>query len=299
MMLLMLLACGGDVDTGTPSQDRGALTDTTPGPGGPSGPGPGAPGPGASDDTAPPAAGSDTGDADEVDTGASWTGEPGDYALTHDGRDLWLHVPEGYDASAPIPLVIGFHGAGDSGADFNAVVSAYGWTAAATSAGFALLIPDTKSPYSDFAIWSGNPNDDVDEMIAELDEVLAIADWLGDTWRLDPAQRHLFGFSDGGLFTAVAGMSRASTVASLTVVGYGWGSFYPLVTPPRLLPVQFACGSSDSFHSYAQDSESYLSGQGHDTRMLSVSGAGHSFSGVMGGASPDDLAAWMLARPLP
>jgi len=297
MLLYLLLACAEKSDTGAPDAARGPLTDTgSGGPGGPGGDGPGGDGPGGdgADDTAE----TETGQPGD-DTGGAWTGEPGDHTLSHDGRSLWLHVPDGYDGGAPLPLVIGFHGAGDSGSNFYAVTRAYGWSAAASPSDFALLVPDTKSPYGDFAIWSGNINDDVDEMITEMDEILAAVDWLGETWRLDAQNLHAFGFSDGGAFTAIAGMSHADRFASLTVVSYGWGGFYPLVTPSRVIPIQFACGTSDSFYRYAEDAEAYLAGQGHDTRLLSISGVGHSFSGVMGGASPEDLSAWMLARPLP
>ncbi len=311
MLLLIALACQPSAEPSEITPDRGS----TPGAGGDDtgDAGPGGPGDGGYDDGGPGDSGSggggapgdtdtaapagETGDTDAGD--GSWTGTPGEHALSFDGRDVWLYVPAGYDGGSALPLVVGFHGAGDSGRNFYAVAGAYGWTAAADDAGFALLIPSTKSPYSDFAVWSGNPNDDVDEMIAELGEILEIADTLGETWRLDPARRHAFGFSDGGLFAAVAGMDASDRLGSLSIFGYGWGGFYPLVTPSRAIPVQFLCGDRDSFYSYARASEDYLAGQGHDTRFLGASGVSHSFSGLMGAVSPGDLAGWMLDRPLP
>lgn len=163
-----------------------------------------------------------------------------------------------------------------------------------------LVVPDTKSPYSDFANWSGNPNADVDEMLAELDEILALVDEVGTHYNLDDRQLHAFGFSNGGLFTAITGMARADRLATLAVLGYGWGgSYLPPAAPSRTIPVQFGCGNGDGFYAYAQQSEAYLAGQGHDTRLVTAAGVGHSFSGVMGALTPDDLFAWMQARPLP
>ncbi len=308
--LLLLGACssgGGAAAPGRETGLRGASQADTgggaPGGGGPGG-GPGGGGPGGGPGGAPP--GADTADSaapaggDTAPGGSepTWSGAPGEYALRYDDRDVWLYVPSAYDGTEALPLVIGFHGAGDSGRNFYAVTAAYGWTAAAESEGFALLIPSTKSPYSDFAIWSGNPNNDLDEMVAELDEVLAVADWLGESWRIDSEQIHAFGFSDGGLFAAVAGMSRSDRLSTLSILSYGWGAAWPLVTPARPIPVQFACGTSDSFYPYAEDSEAFLASQGLDTRLIPAPGVGHSFSGLMATARPEDLAGWMLAaRP--
>ena len=169
---------------------------------------------------------------------------------------------------------------------------------ASEASAFLFVVPDTKSPYSDFANWSGNPQNDIDEMIAELGELLALVDELGVHYHLDPKQAHLFGFSNGGLVTAFAGMSHADSLASLAVIGYGWGPGY-VVTPPRKIAVQFLCGTGDSFHSYATGSESYLASQGHPTRMESLNGVGHDLLGIMAAVPPSDVFAWMSGHPLP
>jgi len=244
MLLLALLFGCSPKDTDAVSTDTSAPSPSDSDPGGDGGP-PGGDGGGGDGGDGGDGGASDTDTVfgETGDPGAAWDGAPGLHELRLDERDVWLYVPSGYDAAAAaLPLVIGFHGAGDSGRNFYGVADAYGWTDAAEPANFALLIPSTKSPYDDFAIWSGNPNDDVDEMIAEMGEILAVADTLGETWRLDAALRHAFGFSDGGLFTAVAGMDASESFATLTVLGYGWGGAYPLVTPSRPIPAQFACG---------------------------------------------------------
>ncbi len=241
-----------------------------------------------------------TGEAPPPHTGdpaTTWPGVPGTYTGTTRGRDWVLFVPPSYDPRGS-PLVVAFHGAGDTAQNFAVFVDVTGWTAAADAQGFLVLVPGTLSPYDDFAIWSGNPNDDLDEMEAELDDVLALVDELGATWHPDPASLHAFGFSDGGLFLAVAGMARADRVASLGIFGYGWGGF-EIVTPPREPPVAFVVGDRDSFASGAVASEAFLGSRGYDTRLDVVPGVGHSFSGLMGGVAPAELAAWMLARPLP
>jgi polyhydroxybutyrate depolymerase len=244
--------------------------------------------------------GQDTGSIPQ-DTGsvATFDGKPGEFTGSASGRTYRLLVPAGYLHSKPIPLVVAFHGAGDSGANFYAICKAAGWAAAAAPASFILLVPDTKSPYKDFAIWSGNPSNDVVPMKQEMAEIIAIINEIGIHYHLDQKQIHALGFSDGGLFVAVTGMDRADLFASLGILAYGWGSNYPLVTPKRKIAVQFAVGTNDSFYSSAQGSESYLKGKGHPTRLLTASGVGHSFLGLMQQHSAAALFSWMKQHPLP
>jgi len=251
-------------------------------------------------DSSPPESDGPPPDAPPPDAGKVYTGKPGEFSgTTSDGRSFKLYVPKGYSASQPIGLAIGFHGSGDSGSNFYQFVRAL-WGSAAEPANLMLLVPNTKSPYSDFAIWSGNPTNDVQPMEQEMDAILALVNNVSDTYRVDPKQLHAFGFSNGGLFAAVAGMSRSQELASLTIIGYGWGgSGYPLVTPARTIPVQFVCGTADSFYSAAQSSEQYLKGQGHATAMRAASSAGHSFSQVMSKVPATTLVQWMKAHPLP
>ncbi len=255
----------------------------------------------ADDDTADDDSGDDdSGDDDSGDDDTSgYDGVPGTFDDTFGGRAYRLHVPAGYTHATPIPLVVAFHGAGDSHTNFYAVMDSVGWTAAAAPAEFALLVPDTLSPYSDFANWSGNPNDDLPDMVAELASVLALVDEIGTHYHLDDHAVHALGFSNGGLFLAVAGLDAADELATLTISGYGWGGFYILGTPPRPIPTMFVVGTQDSFYSYAQQSETYLAGQGHPTRFDGINGVGHTFIGLMGATTPADVWGWIGGYTLP
>ena len=57
-------------------------------------------------------------------------------------------------------------------------------------------------------------------------------------------------------------------------------------------------GTSDSFYSGAQQSKDYLQSQGHPTRLLSATGVGHTFLGVMQQQGPTTIVAWMTQHPL-
>jgi poly(3-hydroxybutyrate) depolymerase len=211
-----------------------------------------------------------------------------------------MYVPSGYHASTPIALVLGFHGAGDTGTNFYQICMAYGWNSAAGPANFILLVPNTKSPFSDFANWTGNPSRDINAMKNEMSEILAIVAEVKTHYNIDAKQVHAFGFSNGGLFTAIGGFASSQSLASLTVMGYGWGSSYPAgVRPTRKLGVQLICGTQDSFASMAQSSASYLSSNGHSAVYRSAANAGHRFSSLLAQHSASTLFAWMKSHPLP
>jgi predicted esterase len=226
-------------------------------------------------------------------------GKPGEFTLTMAGRSYRLLVPSGYSSSKPIALLVGFHGSGDTGSNFYAICKAVGFAVAAAPASFILLVPDTKSPLQDFANWSGNPNNDVPKMKQEMDEIVAIIKDVSLHYRVDGKHVHAFGFSDGGLFCAVAGMYRSDFFASLSICGFGWGGSYPLVTPARKIATQLVCGQQDSFYSMAQQSESFLKSSGHPTQLVAVPGVGHQFSGLMQADPPSTLFGWTEQYPLP
>jgi predicted esterase len=227
-----------------------------------------------------------------TDTGGTYDGVPGEFTQTFNARNYRMYVPGAYSHSTPIPVVIGFHGAGDTGSNFYAFSASAGWTAAADAGPFILIVPDTKSPYSDFAVWSGDPMDDFDEMFAEMSDILDLVADVGIHYNLDTESFYAFGFSDGGLFLGVAGFQYASDFAGLVVAGYGWGGFYA-VDPSWLIPVYMICGSADSFYTYAEDTRTFLSSQGHPLEWVPVSGAGHSFGSLMSARSPTTIYGWL------
>lgn len=231
-------------------------------------------------------------------TTTNYDGVPGEHVLSFGGRQYRLYVPSGYRHTSPIPLLLGFHGSGDSGGNFYMIAKSVGWTSEAEPARYALLVPDTKSPYSDFALWSGNPMNDVDEMKVEMAEILDIVDETARHYHIDKTRLHAFGFSNGGLFVAVAGMANAQLFASLTVMGYGWGAQYALVTPARKIATQLACGDGDSFYGQAQQSATFLSAQGHASRLETAVGVAHRFSGICSGVGVSNLVGWMTQHAL-
>lgn len=220
----------------------------------------------------------------------------GTFERTYAGRVYELHVPASHDGTRALPLVLAFHGSGDTAKNFFETLRVAGWINAAEQAGVILVVPATKSPYQTFPVWSGNPNNDLPQMQTELADVLALLDQdVAPTWRVDPARVHGLGFSDGGLFLGAVGLA-SPRFATCTILGYGWGAFD--ITPiATRRPVHLACGTADQFFNGAQQTQAFVAAQGHDTLWEPVSNVGHTIIGISAAIDPADALSWLLARP--
>ncbi|MGE0706864.1 MAG: hypothetical protein AB7N76_06630 [Planctomycetota bacterium] len=251
----------------------------------------------SSGSTTAPTTSAATPPAASTGTGGSG-GLPGEFVRTYQGREYRLLVPQSYTSQRPIPLLVAFHGSGDTSANFYATLRAGGWLQAAEAAGVVVVVPATKSPFQSFPVWSGNPNNDLPQMRTELGEVLdLLRQDVFTRYDVETRQVHALGFSDGGLFTAAVALAEP-TFATHQLWGYGWGAFY--VTPPaRTGPVRMVCGTADSFYAGANQSQAFLKAQGHDVEWQPIQGVGHTFLGLSQRSPADQALAWSLARPLP
>jgi predicted esterase len=220
----------------------------------------------------------------------------GSFERTYAGRVYQLHVPASHDGTRALPLVLAFHGSGDTAKNFFETLRVAGWLNAAEQAGVILVVPATKSPYQTFPVWSGNPNNDLPQMQTELADVLALLDQdVAATWRVDPARVHGLGFSDGGLFLGAVGLA-SPRLATCTILGYGWGGFD--ITPiATRRPVHLACGTADQFFNAAQQTQAFVAAQGHDTLWEPIANVGHTVIGLSAAIDPAAALGWLLARP--
>lgn len=128
-------------------------------------------------------------------------------------REYSLYVPESYSVSDPAPLVIMFHGAGGTGADFQAWS---GMDAAARAGGFVVAYPNGKGSYCPDDTsqecppfgWDSTQVGLVRELIAHLRHELAI----------DPGRVFAAGFSNGAVFTYDLVCEAADAFAAVAAV---------------------------------------------------------------------------------
>jgi polyhydroxybutyrate depolymerase len=165
-------------------------------------------------------------------------------------REAVLHVPKGYDPSAPPPLVVGLHGAGGSGEQFT---RGGGWAEMSDRAGFVFVAPDglpaRPNAAADFLtnphVWNsgqlrtGSPRTGVDDVAF----VAALLDDLKTRAPYDPKRVYVTGHSNGGgMSFRLAGKLADRIAAIATVAGLVAD---PDPRPVRPVPTLFILGTKD------------------------------------------------------
>jgi len=113
-----------------------------------------------------------------------------------------LYVPERYDGSQPLPLVVALHGGSGHGADF-----LWSWLREARSREVLLLAPTSRGP-----TWS------LDAPAIDAAALRRMLHFVQERWRVDPERILLTGLSDGGTFTLLAGLAEAAPYAALAPI---------------------------------------------------------------------------------
>jgi polyhydroxybutyrate depolymerase len=170
-------------------------------------------------------------------------------------RHYLLHLPTGYDATRPVPLVIMLHGMGGSGAN---AARETGWSALADSETFVVAYPDASRPdpalppslRTNPPAWADgsgrfhaarNGVDDVAfirDLIARLTHEHAI----------DRQRVYVTGFSNGGSMAFRVGAELAGQVAAIApVAGASWLAD---VRPQRALSLFYLSGTADPLNPF-------------------------------------------------
>lgn len=120
------------------------------------------------------------------------------------GRKVLVHLPAGYDASRPMPLVIAFHGGGGH-AEHMADDGTYGLQRKADEAGFVVVFPNgtSKRPDGRFATWNagGCCGDARDRGTDDVGFARTVVETLRDRYRIDPGRVFAVGMSNGGMLS--------------------------------------------------------------------------------------------------
>lgn len=121
-----------------------------------------------------------------------------------------LYVPEYYDASESMPLVVALHGGSGHGRSF-----LWTWLKDARSRGAILASVTSRE-----GTWS-LMGPDVDS--ANLDAIVA---YVGERWRVDESKILLTGMSDGGTFSWISGLRTDTAFTHLAPIA---ASFHPML----------------------------------------------------------------------
>jgi phospholipase/carboxylesterase len=133
---------------------------------------------------------------------------PGQHALNLSSpRDGWLYIPTGYQHSKPAPLVIAFHGAGQSSSEW------LGTRTLANQLGIVLLVPDSRDVTWDVV----RGGFDVD--VAFVDRAL---DYTFAHTNIDTKRIALAGFSDGASYALSLGLVNGDLVTHILAFSPGF-----------------------------------------------------------------------------
>lgn len=110
-------------------------------------------------------------------------------------RSAYVHVPKGYDASKPAPLIFSFHGGKGSKAGAKSFVP--NWKSQFDKEAL-LVFPNGQTDPQEEA-WRSREYDD----LGDVDLTLQIIDTLSDKYAIDRERVYATGFSNGGIMTSM------------------------------------------------------------------------------------------------
>jgi phospholipase/carboxylesterase len=175
-----------------------------------------------------------------------------------------MYVPEYYDASQRMPLVVALHGGSGHGADF-----LWTWLREARTRGCILI-----SPTSQEGTWSlMNPSLDGDALRGLVRRV-------SERWSIDADHVLLTGMSDGGSFSLLTGLIDRGPFTHLAPIS---GSFHSMLLDVagdiRGLPIYLVHGALDWMFpiQMARTAHQALAGAGADVTFREIDDLSHTY----------------------
>lgn len=184
-------------------------------------------------------------------TGAAPAGEfgPGDHTRTLRIGDLerryMVHVPPGYDAEKPKPVVIVYHGGGGNP---ESMIRLTGMNGKSDEASFLAVYPYGTGPFEDRMLSFNGGECCASAMENHIDDVgftRALLDDLATVATVDSDRVFATGLSNGGIMAHQVAAELADRIAAIAPVGG------PLmresISPSRAVPVMHFHGTGDEF----------------------------------------------------
>jgi len=163
-------------------------------------------------------------------------------------RAYIVHLPPGFSAQKPSPLVVALHPAFSSAAQFQQTA---GWDAVSNANGLVVVYPNGGSPagtngnftWNSWQFSGKSPND-----VAFLSALIAR---VHADYGTDPCRTFMTGFSNGAMMTNSFVAVHADKVAAIAPVSGGWITAYggseADLTPSAPVPAWIWRGSNENF----------------------------------------------------
>ena len=176
--------------------------------------------------------------------------EPGDHELEldHDGltRTYFVHVPEAYDGSTPVPLVFDFHGYTNTAAVQNGFS---GMDDLADAEGFIAVHPEGTGALQSWnaGVCCGTA---ASEEVDDVGFVRAMLEALASMACIDRSRVYATGFSNGGFLAHRLACEASDIIAAIAPVAGVIGVPMDACDPPRAVPVMHFHGTFDTIVPY-------------------------------------------------
>jgi polyhydroxybutyrate depolymerase len=156
-------------------------------------------------------------------------------------RFVHVHVPDGYSADTPVPLVVALHGAGDTGGNFQ---RSAGIDALADKYGFVVAYPSASTNNWAEGCNCNRPDLDGVDDVGFTDEVLNL---LKGKYAIDSSRMFVIGFSQGGMFTQRLACERSEVYKGFsTVAAMISEPLSRVCRPPNTVNMLMINGTADS-----------------------------------------------------
>lgn len=134
------------------------------------------------------------------------TFNPQNYANS-DRRNYYVYVPDAYDGSSAVPMVMVLHGCHQTR---DTIFDEFGWDEAADQFGFIVVAPDisTSDPGRFPQCWGYWEPKEIHQGKGEVEDLHHIAMAAEQEWRIDPDRRHITGLSSGGFMANAAAVAH-------------------------------------------------------------------------------------------
>ncbi len=177
--------------------------------------------------------------------------EPGDVtrSLVYAGieRTYVLHVPAGYDATRPTPLVLAFHGIG---LDAGEMIRISGLSEQADTSGFIVVYPNGTG---EIKSWNGGHccGEASKNNVDDVGFVRALIDELAASIHIDPGRVYATGFSNGAIMVYRLACELSNRIAAVgPVAATQILDDQEACHPTRNVPVIHFHGTADRLNPY-------------------------------------------------
>ncbi|HEY4318020.1 MAG TPA: esterase [Herbaspirillum sp.] len=175
-----------------------------------------------------------------------------------DERDAILYVPPQLDLSAPVPLLVMFHGAGGFPEKVLPFLEEH-----ADRHRFLLL-----APHSTFATWDivigGNGPD-----VERLDQALAA---VAARYAIDPARLGFAGFSDGASYALSTGVTNGDVVSHVMAFSGGFMNIFMQEGSPKVFIAHGLIDEQLPIETAGRANAAKLTAAGYDVEYVEFNG---------------------------